>query len=81
DDQGESPAPAGGGVSEQWQKLQSKWGVSSEGMDSLLEMSGLDAIKADFLSVAKLTIINKERGYDPASGSFNVRLEGNPGTG
>lgn len=65
----------------QWQRLQAKWGISSEGMDSLLEMSGLDAIKTEFLTVAKLTIVNKERGYDPSSGSFNVRLEGNPGTG
>ena len=69
------------GVVGQWQRLQAKFAVSSDGMDELLEMSGLDAIKADFLSVAKLTVINKERGYDPASGSFNIRLEGNPGTG
>ena len=74
---------AGGGdeLHAQWQKLQAKWGISSEGMDSLLEMSGLDAIKTEFLTVSKLTIVNKERGYDPSSGSFNIRLEGNPGTG
>lgn len=79
DSQDESPA--GGGVEEQWKRLQTRWGVSSEGMDSLLDMSGLDAIKADFLSVAKLVVIDKERGYDPSARSFNVRLEGNPGTG
>ncbi|CAN0163486.1 unnamed protein product, partial [Ectocarpus sp. 4 AP-2014] len=79
EDQDESPA--GSGVEGQWKRLQTRWGVSSEGMDSLLEMSGLDAIKADFLSVAKLVVIDRERGYDPSARSFNVRLEGNPGTG
>lgn len=87
DEGGEDGIPASGGdgggdeLLAQWQRLQAKWGISSDGMDSLLEMSGLDAIKTEFLTVAKLTIINKERGYDPSSGSFNIRLEGNPGTG
>lgn len=75
---------SGGGGDElraQWQRLQTKWATSSEGMDLLLEMSGLDAIKTEFLTVTKLTIINKEREFNPASGSFNIRLEGNPGTG
>lgn len=78
---GQDESPAGGGVEGQWKRLQTRWGVSSEGMGSLLEMSGLDAIKADFLSVAKLVVIDRERGYDPSARSFNVRLEGNPGTG
>lgn len=95
DDSGKDKNPEGGGgrggsdneggrddgMRAEWNGLQAKWGVSSEGMDSMLDMSGLDAIKAEFLRTAKLTIINKERGYDPASGSFNIRLEGNPGTG
>ncbi|CAM9360644.1 unnamed protein product [Ectocarpus sp. 12 AP-2014] len=78
---GQDESPAGDGVEGQWKRLQTRWGVSSEGMDSLLEMSGLDAIKADFLSVAKLVVIDRERGYDPSARSFNIRLEGNPGTG
>lgn len=78
---GDNEGGRGDGVKAEWNGLQAKWGVSSEGMDSLLDLSGLDAIKAEFLRTAKLTIINKERGYDPASGSFNIRLEGNPGTG
>lgn len=65
----------------QWQKLQSKWGSASEALDELLEMSGLDVVKSYFLDVARSVIVDIERGYDPASNSFNVRLEGNPGTG
>lgn len=62
-----------------WQRLREQ--CPSEGMDLLFEMSGLDAIKKDCLRVAKLVVVNKERGYDPANSSFNIRLEGNPGTG
>lgn len=72
---------AGDKVRQQWRGLRSKWGVSSEAMDDLLKMSGLDSIKADFLSVAKLAVIDRERGFDLSARSFNVRLEGNPGTG
>lgn len=69
------------GIEGQWRRLQSKWAISSEAMDELFELSGLDVIKADFLGVAKSAVIDTERGYDLASRSFNVRLEGNPGTG
>lgn len=65
----------------QWRELQSKWGVGSEALDELLEMSGLDVVKSYFLGVAKSAIVDRERGYDPASSSLNVRLEGNPGSG
>lgn len=65
----------------QWRELQSKWGIASEALDELLEMSGLDVVKSYFLDVAKSVIVDIERGYDPANNSFNVRLEGNPGTG
>ena len=78
---GDQKKGAGDVVKSQWQRLQSKWGISSEAMDDLLNMSGLDVIKADFLSVAKLAVINRERGFDLSARSFNVRLEGNPGTG
>ncbi|CAN0562104.1 unnamed protein product, partial [Ectocarpus sp. 12 AP-2014] len=58
-------------------------GAMEEAADQVgrLERAGLDAIKADFLSVAKLVVIDRERGYDPSARSFNIRLEGNPGTG
>ena len=72
---------AGDKVRVQWRGLQSKWGISSEAMVDLLKMSGLDSIKADFLSVAKVAVIDRERGFDLSARSFNVRLEGNPGTG
>lgn len=62
-----------------WQRLRKQ--CPSEGMDSLFEMSGLDAIKEACLKHATLAVFNKEHGFDPANGSYNIRLEGNPGTG
>lgn len=75
-----------GGVSGSSDKLVMKWQrlreqCPSEGMDLLFEMSGLDAIKEACLKHATLAVFNKEHGFDPANGSYNIRLEGNPGTG
>lgn len=69
------------GVSSQWQRLQSRWGIASAALDELLEMSGIDAIKSHFLGLAKASVVDRERGFDLSSRSYNLRLEGNPGTG
>lgn len=68
-------------VETEWRKLKSRWGVTSSAMEELLEMSGLDAIKLRFLNIAQSVMLDKERGYDCAERSYNIRLEGNPGTG
>lgn len=68
-------------VSLEWKNLQLKSGVTSEAMDELLEMSGLDTIKLRFLNIARSAVLDRERGYDLAERSYNIRLEGNPGTG
>lgn len=65
----------------EWKKIQSQSGICSDAMDELLAMSGLDAIKARFINIVRSAVLDKERGYDLSARSYNVRLEGNPGTG
>lgn len=68
-------------IAAEWRKLRAQWGVASDAMEDMLQLSGLDSIKARFLNIARSAILDKERGYDPAERSYNIRLEGNPGTG
>lgn len=68
-------------VATEWKKLKAQWGVTSSAMEELLDMSGLDTIKLRFLNIAQSAALDKERGYDLAERSYNIRLEGNPGTG
>lgn len=77
----ENKKPPGEIVKIEWRKLQSKSGIESPAMDELLEMSGLDSVKARFLNVARSAVLDRDRGYDLAARSYNVRMEGNPGTG
>jgi replication-associated recombination protein RarA len=50
-------------------------------MEALLVMSGMRPIKARFLNVANSVVLDKQRGFCLNERSYNVRLEGNPGTG
>jgi hypothetical protein len=68
-------------IQQQWLSLQAQHNLSSAAMDKLLAMSGMLSIKARFLNVINSVVLDKDRGYALCERSFNVRLEGNPGTG
>eukprot|EP00899_Mesostigma_viride_P014092 jgi/Mesvir1/22684/Mv14107-RA.1 len=65
----------------EWAQLKRAYKLKSAAMDELLKLSGLDAIKARFLNICLGVGLDKERGMSLHERQYNVRLEGNPGTG
>jgi ATPase family associated with various cellular activities (AAA) len=65
----------------EWQQLKATHAVQSDAMEALLAISGMLPIKARFLNVANSVVLDKQRGFCLNERSYNVRLEGNPGTG
>jgi hypothetical protein len=50
----------------------------SEAIDKLLEMTGLEKVKSDFISIYDSIEVAKKRG-DSGASSYNIRCDGNPG--
>jgi ATPase family associated with various cellular activities (AAA) len=65
----------------EWQRLKAQCAVQSDAMEALLAMSGMIPIKTRFLNVVNSVVLDKQRGFCLNERSYNVRLEGNPGTG
>jgi ATPase family associated with various cellular activities (AAA) len=65
----------------EWQRLKAQCAVQSDAMEALLGMSGMLPIKARFLNVVNSVVLDKARGFNLNERSYNVRLEGSPGTG
>ncbi|KAG5192046.1 P-loop containing nucleoside triphosphate hydrolase protein [Tribonema minus] len=66
----------------EWERLKLKYEpLKSEAMDELMAMSGMRAIKLRFMTIFVGVALDKRRGYKLTDHLFNVRLEGNPGSG
>ncbi len=50
-------------------------------MDILMNMTGLESVKKSFLDVYHHANISKKQGLDFENTNYNLRLDGNPGTG
>lgn len=64
-----------------WSSVKGNGVTPSEAMDTLLEMTGLESVKADVLSLFHKVKLSKEQQKDLTNSNFNTRFDGNPGTG
>lgn len=64
-----------------WQWLKQNDGAESDALDNLMEMIGLEAVKAEFLGVKKKVDTMLKQDASLASERFNCTMLGNPGTG
>jgi hypothetical protein len=76
-----SGADAVGSAEKDWQWLKEHHGDSSEALDELMGMIGLDDVKGEFLSVKnKVDTLLRQKSSLPGE-RFNCSMLGNPGTG
>eukprot|EP00899_Mesostigma_viride_P017244 jgi/Mesvir1/25520/Mv01770-RA.1 len=68
-------------VAARWRDTVAKTGVAIPAMDKLLEMTGLEPVKEQFLGIYHWVCIAQRRGESVHEKRLNVVLAGNPGTG
>eukprot|EP00899_Mesostigma_viride_P011993 jgi/Mesvir1/20795/Mv07900-RA.2 len=77
-----NPQPKALTVSERWQQIVAKDStIAIPAMNELLQMTGLEAVKEQFLGIYHWVRIAKRRGESLHEKRLNVVLSGNPGTG
>ncbi|KAK1622780.1 ATPase [Colletotrichum phormii] len=76
-----SPVLKAGSAEEEWQNLKTKFEASSNAMDQLMKMIGLESIKENFLSIKSKVDTAVRQGISLSTERFGCSLLGNPGTG
>lgn len=69
------------GARAEWEFLKSSEGASSEPMESLMKMIGLEEVKEQFLSVKSKVDTALRQGVSLSKERFSCSMLGNPGTG
>jgi SpoVK/Ycf46/Vps4 family AAA+-type ATPase len=81
-----SDRPVASTAQDKWKHLKRGW-HSKKGshlppaVDDMMELTGLEAVKDSFIAEFQRIHLTKEQGRSTSSSSYNVRFEGNPGTG
>ena len=65
----------------EWERLKRQENVSNDHLDSLMNLTGLESVKAQFLDVKANIDTTQRQGTDLKKERFGVVLLGNPGTG
>ena len=65
----------------EWQRQKDMEGANNDGIDSIMEMVGLEDVKKQVLEIKAKADISIRQGASITSERFNVVLLGNPGTG
>ena len=65
----------------EWERLKKQENISNDSLDSLMSMTGLEDVKAQFLTVKARIDTTQRQGTDLKKERFGVVLLGNPGTG
>lgn len=65
----------------EWVAQKARYGVTSMAMDKLMDMAAIGSLKRRMLRVVDGYYFDKAQGSDPRKAGFNLRFEGNPGTG
>lgn len=65
----------------EWGRLKQTEGIANDSLDSLMSMTGLEDVKAQFLTVKAKIDTTQRQGTDLKKERFGVVLLGNPGTG
>ncbi|KAI9822767.1 MAG: hypothetical protein M1832_003000 [Thelocarpon impressellum] len=75
------PAPSNSVSKDEWQRQKAQENASNEAIDSIMDMIGLEAVKAQILRIKAKIEATTRQGTDLRHERFNVALLGNPGTG
>jgi hypothetical protein len=65
----------------EWERLKKQENISNDSLDSLMSMTGLEDVKAQFLRVKSIIDTTQRQGIELKKERFGVVLLGNPGTG
>jgi hypothetical protein len=65
----------------EWQRMKEIEGASNEAIDSLMDMTGLEEVKAQVLRIKSKIDVTRRQNVSFEGERFNVVLLGNPGTG
>lgn len=77
-----TPPPLAPSKSEQeWQRQKDIEGADNPSIDAIMEMTGLEEVKAQVLRIKAKIDTTRRQGTSVADERFNVVLQGNPGTG
>ncbi|VDC00511.1 unnamed protein product [Peniophora sp. CBMAI 1063] len=64
-----------------WEQQKQLDGASNKHIDALMEMTGLESVKAQVLAIRDRIELSQRQGASMADERFNISLLGNPGTG
>lgn len=64
-----------------WQRQKDMEGASNDAIDAIMEMVGLENVKAEVLNIKATLDLSKRQGTSTTRDRYNVCMLGNPGTG
>ncbi|KAF8523920.1 P-loop containing nucleoside triphosphate hydrolase protein [Hysterangium stoloniferum] len=76
-----SSSPLRSPTRDEWERRKRVEGDSNDAIDKIMEMTGLENVKAQVLKIKNKIAVSMRQGSDIASERFNVSMLGNPGTG
>ncbi|KAF8523922.1 P-loop containing nucleoside triphosphate hydrolase protein [Hysterangium stoloniferum] len=76
-----SSSPLRSPTRDEWERRKRVEGDSNDAIDKIMEMTGLENVKAQVLKIKDKIAVSMRQGSDIASERFNVSMLGNPGTG
>lgn len=65
----------------EWERQKEKEGAENEHIDAIMDMVGLEDVKAQVLAIKAKIDVSKRQGISVRDERFNAVLLGNPGTG
>lgn len=68
-------------LKQEWEKMKRDYGIKSKSMDTLIDMAALRNLKRQLMSIVNRVVLEKRRGSSIKEIGYNLRFEGNPGTG
>ncbi|KAF9264149.1 P-loop containing nucleoside triphosphate hydrolase protein [Marasmius fiardii PR-910] len=78
----QGPKSSGPSPSEaEWERQKQLEDAHNPDIDSLMELIGLEEVKAQVLKIKAMVDLSKRQGVDVKDGRFNIVMLGNPGTG
>lgn len=75
------PAPPPSPSEAEWQRQKDMEGVDNPSIDAIMEMTGLEDVKAQVLRIKAKIDVTQRQGTSVEDERFNIVLLGNPGTG
>lgn len=76
-----APTPPRSEAKDDWERQKMAEGVSNDAIDAIMEMAGLERVKAQVLDIKTAVDTAKRQGMSLSKNRYNLSCLGNPGTG